>query len=253
MKTEEKPKSQHKKNIHDGHRERLLDLIVNAGIDNVSDIQAVEFVLTYVYPRGDVNPLAHRLLDTYGSFTHIVDATPDDLATIPGVNIRAAKKISMISEIFYYYTTSKMGNKFKVATQKDIIDVLEDNLRFRSTEYLVLLAISSSGYITHRKRVKSNKADEVGIPILELTGFLNSSRPAMLAVGHGHPYGKAIPSAEDEKSYKMYKDVCDTCGIELIDSYIIGIDGVYSQKDKKLLRFYYDIDELTNTITGLLE
>ena len=49
-------------NLHEGHRARLLDLALNAGVDNMSDIQVVEFFLTYIFPRGDVNPLAHRLL-----------------------------------------------------------------------------------------------------------------------------------------------------------------------------------------------
>ena len=54
-----------KKNIHAGHRRRLMELAYKAGHENLSDIQAVELVLCYVFPRGDVNPLAHRLLDRY--------------------------------------------------------------------------------------------------------------------------------------------------------------------------------------------
>ena len=86
---------------HDGHRMRLLNLAINAGIDSMSDIQVVEFMLTYIVPRGDVNPLAHRLLDTYGTLTNIIDASPTDLMTIKGINDRSAKKISMLGEIVW--------------------------------------------------------------------------------------------------------------------------------------------------------
>lgn len=34
-------------NIHDGHRKRLTTLIDKAGLENVSDVQAVEYLLTY--------------------------------------------------------------------------------------------------------------------------------------------------------------------------------------------------------------
>lgn len=52
-------KSDDEKNIHEGHRQRLLDLAISAGVDNMSEVQVMELFLTYIFPRGDVNPLAH--------------------------------------------------------------------------------------------------------------------------------------------------------------------------------------------------
>lgn len=40
-----------KKNMHAGHRQRLLETILDAGLDKVSNVQALEFILTYVIPR----------------------------------------------------------------------------------------------------------------------------------------------------------------------------------------------------------
>ena len=114
---------------HDGHRKRLLDLVVNAGIDNMSDIQIVEYMLTYIFPRGDVNPLSHRLLDTYGNLTNIIDASSTDLMTVKGINERSAKKISMLGELFYAYSTAKLRKKCKVDCKADVLDIVEDVLR----------------------------------------------------------------------------------------------------------------------------
>ena len=47
------------KNLHEGHRARLLNVAIDAGVDAMSNVQVVEFFLTYIFPRGDVNPLAH--------------------------------------------------------------------------------------------------------------------------------------------------------------------------------------------------
>ena len=73
------------KNIHAGHRERLSNLVAKAGIENVSDVQALEFVLTYIFPRGDVNPLAHRLLDKFGTFADVLDADPIELESAKSI------------------------------------------------------------------------------------------------------------------------------------------------------------------------
>ena len=114
------------KNIHDGHRARLVDLATNAGVDAMSDVQVVEFFLTYIFPRGDVNPLAHRLLNKFETFNQIVEADINDLMTVDGINERSAKKIKLFKDLFFYFTTAKMGKKFVVNCKADIISVVAD-------------------------------------------------------------------------------------------------------------------------------
>ena len=95
------------KNIHAGHRSRLLQTVVTAGLENISSVQAMEFILTYIFPRGDVNPIAHRLLDKFGSIGGVLDANVTDLMTINGIGERAAQMLSQLTEVFFLYTTCK--------------------------------------------------------------------------------------------------------------------------------------------------
>lgn len=88
------------KNIHAGHRERLNELVANTGVDALSEVQAVEYFLTYIFPRGDVNPLAHRLLEEYESFSHIIDASAQDLMRVAGINKRSALKSQTLAKCF---------------------------------------------------------------------------------------------------------------------------------------------------------
>ena len=67
------------KSVHSGHRERLLETVHNVGLYGLSKIQVMEFVLCYIFPRGDVNPLAHRLLDKFKNISTVFDASIDDL------------------------------------------------------------------------------------------------------------------------------------------------------------------------------
>lgn len=239
------------KNIHDGHRQRLVDLAFNAGVDAMSDIQVMELFLTYIFPRGDVNPLAHRLLKEYESLAHVVEANVSDLMRIKGLNERSAKKISLFNELFYFYATSKMGRKYVVKCRAEIIDIIEDHLRFRNTENMILLALSAANIVTHKRRIDMQSSNEVGIPILELTNFLSTSKPASLVIAHCHPYGRANPSESDKKAFAIIKNLCTTCGVNLIDSFIVGEDGVFSQDDNELVRTYYDVEELKTAIQTL--
>ena len=232
------------RNIHAGHRERMNDLVANAGFDNLSDVQAVEYFLTYIFPRGDVNPLAHRLLEEYENFTNIIDAGAEDLMRIEGINKRSAQKIANFGEMFFYYTTAKMKKKIKVKSKGDIIDIVEDYLRFRNTENMILIGISAGNFVTHKRRIKSSSAGQISISMTELASFLAAAKPASLVIAHCHPYGKSLPSANDENAFKAVKDLCFACGVNFIDSFIVGDDGVFSQRDEKLVRAYCDIESL---------
>lgn len=234
------------KNIHAGHRQRLTEMFSKVGADSLSDIQNVEYFLTYIFPRGDVNPLAHKLLDVFGDFSHIVDASVEELKEIDGINERSAQKIANFSELFFYYTTSKIGKKTKISCVGDIIDVVEDYLRFRNVENMLFLAISSGNLITHKKLIKSENSAQVSFSMGELGRFLANAKPTSLVVAHCHPYAKSYPSSEDCQAYEKIKKLCLTCGVNFVDSYIVGEDGVYSQNDNILIRKYVDIDKLKN-------
>ena len=48
-------------------------------MDPIHDVNLLELVLFYAIPRQDTNPIAHRLLDTFGSLAAVFDATPEEL------------------------------------------------------------------------------------------------------------------------------------------------------------------------------
>lgn len=231
---------------HEGHRKRLLDTVIKAGLENLSEIQIVEFMLTYVFPRGDVNPLAHRLLDAYGTLGGILDAEPVELMTIKGINERSAKKISSLSSLFFAYTTSRMRGHGVYENEGEILDLVEVSLRFRTTENFLMLGFSPANILCGSKRVVSSKTDEVSINILDFMAFISSCKPTSLVVTHNHPYGKAKPSPKDDNARKLIENLCFNCGIRLLDTYIIGEDGVYSQGRKEFRRKYCNVDDLVD-------
>lgn len=242
------PKKKQKKCIHDGHRQRLIELVETVGLENVTKIQAMEYFLFYVFPRGDVNPLAHDLLDRFDNFTGVVDAEPTDLKTVFGVSDLSAKKIAGFEDMFFYYMECKLSKKFRVHNKADLMDVVEDLLRFRSTEQMLLLAISPSNIITHKRRISINRQEKVLVNMLEIGLFLASTKTSGLVVAHCHPYGSAKPSKQDMETFQEMQKFCFTIGVRLIDSFIVGEDGVFGHVNNKMMRTFVDVEELKNVI-----
>ncbi len=249
-KTEAKA-SKNKENIHDGHRARLVDFAINAGLENLSDFQVVELFLSYIFPRGDTNPLAHRLLEKYETFANLIDASVEDIRAVRGMGVRSAKLVKLFNEMFDYYSCQRMGKKIKVKTQAELVDVVEEHLRLNNTENLLFFGLSASNVITHKRRFENGSSHEVGTTIMELSRFLSSAKPATLVVAHGHPYGSAVPSSTDVEAFQKINEFCFACGVRLFDSYIVGEDGVFSLKLNKFVRVFCDIENLKEAMTNL--
>ena len=80
--------------IHEGHRQRMRRQLKTSGMDSLSDVQVLEVLLYYAIPRADTNPIAHRLLERFGSLSGVLEAAPDELSNIEGMGDAAAQQES---------------------------------------------------------------------------------------------------------------------------------------------------------------
>ena len=68
--------------IHEGHRQRLKNRFRAEGLDHFEEHQVLELLLYYVIPRKDTNPIAHALLERFGSLSQVLEAQPEELADL---------------------------------------------------------------------------------------------------------------------------------------------------------------------------
>ena len=71
--------------IHAGHRERMKNRFLETGLDGFSDVNVLELLLFYAIPRQDTNPLAHALLERFGSFKAVMESSKEDLMSVKGL------------------------------------------------------------------------------------------------------------------------------------------------------------------------
>ena len=111
--------------IHSGHRERMREKYRAAGLDAFSSHEVIELLLFYANKRSDTNPVAHRLIEHFGSLPAVLEAEYDDLIKVDGVGDTAATLITLMPHLFRRYTSEKaekivvhakiVGNAFQEA------------------------------------------------------------------------------------------------------------------------------------------
>ena len=83
------------KHHHTGHRQRLKAEFLARGLEGWPDHKVLELLLCYAIPQGDVNGLAHELVERFGSLAGALDASVEELKKVPGVGEHTAVPLRM--------------------------------------------------------------------------------------------------------------------------------------------------------------
>ena len=78
---------------HEGHRERLKNRAWEDGLISLPAHEVIELLLYYIFPRQNVNALAHQLIERFGSVKGVLEASYDDLFSVMGVGHSVAKTL----------------------------------------------------------------------------------------------------------------------------------------------------------------
>src|SRR5450756_335692 len=68
--------------LHVGHRQRVRDRYLSEGLDAFKDHEVLELLLFYCMPKRDTNPVAHAILQEYGSLSGLFEADPRDIEPV---------------------------------------------------------------------------------------------------------------------------------------------------------------------------
>src|SRR5699024_10672430 len=83
-------------NVHRQHRERVKSRFLAEGMDHMPPHNALELLLFYAIPQGDVNGLAHRLIERFGSYSAVIDAPYEQLLEVDGIGPHAATLLKLL-------------------------------------------------------------------------------------------------------------------------------------------------------------
>lgn len=83
-------------NMHEGHRERIRQRLINGNLESFESHEILEFLLCYSISRQDVNALAHRLLERFGNLESVLCASVEELSRTEGLGIYSAQWLNLV-------------------------------------------------------------------------------------------------------------------------------------------------------------
>ena len=214
--------------IHDGHRQRMKDRFRAEGLDHFSDIQVLELLLFYCIPRKDTNPIAHALLDRFGSISQVLDAPIGELAKVPGVGESAATFLSLTTAVGRYYQVDRAMNVEILTNIDQCGRYLVPFFYGRRNETVFLLCLDAKCKVLCCKELGEGSVNSAGVPIRRIVEAALGVNATSVILAHNHPSGIAVPSGEDVQTTQRVSAALSTVDIVLVDHIIVADDDYVS-------------------------
>lgn len=210
-----------KKNVHEGHRERMRNKYVNKGIEVFEQHEILEMLLFYAIPRKNTNDIAHRLLEACGSLSAVFDA-PIDILMQQGLSYNAAVLLHMIPDLSRAYQSDKFDNEEKIITDENIGKKMVHLFAGKNEECVYAFFLDAKGKEKYSGIISKGDASSAPLFSKDIVSIAARCKAVTVIIAHNHPSGVAFPSKADLEATADIADALDTIGIHLADHIIVA-------------------------------
>ncbi|MEA4895007.1 MAG: DNA repair protein RadC [Oscillospiraceae bacterium] len=221
--------------VHDGHRERMKKKLIEQGLDVFDDHNVLELLLFYSMPRKDTNPLAHELLNAFGSLEALFEAPAEELSKISGIGENTVALLKLIPEVSRRYAMDK--NRFNdiLDSSKKAGEYLASRYMYERDEVVYVICLDSKCKVICCKELFRGVANSAEISIRKIAELALAKNATNVIISHNHTSGIALPSIEDEITTKKLKTALASMGIVLSDHIIVADGDFISMADSGLM------------------
>ncbi len=225
--------------IHKDHRKRVKNRFLGEGLDYFDEVHALELLLFYSIPQGDVNPVAHRLLAHFGSLRQVLLAPPEQLLQVNGVGEHTAILLGLVKGVAQKYLINAPEYHHPLSTQKECGEYLMDHFVGRWDETVMLLCLDAKRVPICCRIVSEGSVNTAEVSVRKVVEAALSVNATTVMLAHNHPSGLAVPSMEDIITTRRVGIALDAVGIILEDHIVVAGRDYVSLRDSN----YYDPEQ----------
>lgn len=222
--------------IHDGHRARLRKRYIEQGLNGFNELNALELLLFHAIPRKDTNPIAHALIDRFGSLAGVFEADIKELMDVPGVGESAAVLISMLPQMMRKVMSSKNEDISIISSSEEAGQFLVPRFAFEKDELVLLVCLDARKRIMSCTEISRGVMNSVAVNVRKVVETAVLTKADSVLIAHNHPQGFALPSREDRDMTRRIMQSLASIGIELIDHIIVADGEFVSMAQSDMLR-----------------
>ena len=200
------------------------------GLSGFADHEALELLLFYAIPRRDTNPLAHRLLERYGSLEGVFTAPAEDLEKVEGMGESAALLLRLVPLLAEKSRERTDGPVILNSTER-AGEYLLRRFDGKKNELVYELCLDRKGKLLACKLLTEGDVNGAELNIRRLVENALLTNASAVILSHNHPSGVALPSSEDFATTDRTRAALEGVGIPMVDHIIVADGDFVSMRD----------------------
>ena len=206
------------------------------GLEGWPDHRVLELLLFYTIPQGDVNDLAHELVERFGSLAGVLDASVEELKKVKGVGDHTAVFLRMLPAVLGRYQGARTRLSAIINSPEEAYAWLEPYFFGARNEMVYVLCLDGKRQVLGVRKVAEGSIEMAEVNTRRIAEEAIGLRAAQIYVAHNHVSNLAIPSQADWLTTDTLRGALRPIGIELID-HLVFVDGdMVSLKDSEHLK-----------------
>ncbi|MHB8053704.1 MAG: RadC family protein [Candidatus Aminicenantales bacterium] len=219
----------------EGHRGRLREKFLKAGLSAFLDYEVIELLLTLGTPRRDCREPARLALREFRTLRGVLEADPHELQRIPGIGAANVFGIRLIQEVARRFLKDRMLSRPYCRSAREVFDYLYHAMRDLKKEIFKVLFLDAKNQILEEKTLFEGTVDSSAVYPREIMKDALRFNAAALIFVHNHPSGDPEPSMCDREITKELVFAARVMGLKVLDHLVIGNNCYFSFADDGLI------------------
>jgi DNA repair protein RadC len=205
-----------------GHRQRLRERLLDAGAASLPDYELLEFLLYAAQPRGDLKPLAKRLIARFGGLADVLSADKEALLAEPGLGERSLAALLAVREAGLRLVRAAVRERPVLGSWQKLVEYCTATMAFGSVEEFRLLFLDRKNALIRDEAQQRGTIDHTPVYPREVVKRALELGASAIIMVHNHPSGDPTPSRADIEVTREVAKAAALLGVTLHDHLIIG-------------------------------
>ena len=181
----------------DGSTANLLRRFLQRAPDALTDEELLTLLLHAGTGAEEPRTLAARLIGQFGSLGAALSASPEELASVEGMDASRALLLRLVTELHRRYYLSRPFSGARLTGTTDFGNFLLPFFYGAREELVYLLALDAAGRLLTCTCLSEGSVNSANVPMRKLMRAALSANASGVVLAHNHPAGIALPSHED--------------------------------------------------------
>jgi DNA repair protein RadC len=222
----------------EGHRRRLREKFLQAGLNAFLDHEVIELLLTLGTPRRDCKGAARRALREFRSLRGVLEADARDLQQIEGIGAHNVFGIRLVQEVSRRFLKDRMLARPFCRSSGEAFDYLYHAMRDLKRECFKVLFLNPKNQIVEERTLFEGTVDSSAVYPREIMREALRCNATALVFVHNHPSGDPDPSSCDREITRELVFAARVMQLKVLDHLVIGNNRYFSFADHGLIQDY---------------